>query len=203
METFSKLAAALAVPLGLLNMLGGIVAGIWLAILGKWGIIGYGVAALFVSGLGLGIAMMPGLLLFAAPAAVLHLKGNKLGFYFFGFLGALYSVAVITAWCIAVLYFFVRQANSDSIIPILLWSYGVATTPMGLLTQKEMQGGGGVGSMIATFFAQVAYVIVILAVLFLSVSLLDVIILFGAIMFVGLIFQFRIASQIEKLSSYE
>jgi hypothetical protein len=37
METFTKLAAALSVPLGLLNMLGGIVAGIWLAILGEWG----------------------------------------------------------------------------------------------------------------------------------------------------------------------
>lgn len=202
MEAFSKFAAVLAVPLGLLNMLGGIIAGIWLAVLGKWGIIGYGVAALFVSGFALGIAMMPGLL-FAAPAALLHKKGNKLGFYFFGFLGALYTVAIITAWCIAVLYFFVRQANSDSIIPILLWSYGVATGPMGWLTQKEVQGGGGVSATIATFFAQVAYVIVILAVLFFSVSLVDVIILFGAIMVVGLVFQFRIASQLERLSCYE
>ena len=202
MEAFSKFAAALAVPLGLLNMLGGIIAGIWLAVLGKWGIIGYGVAALFVSGFGLGIAMMPGLL-FAAPAAVLHEKGNKLGFYFFGFLGALYTVAVLTAWCIAVLYFFARQADSGSIIPILLWSYGVATGPIGWLAQKEAQGGGGEGAMISTFFAQVAYVIVIFAVLFLSVSLADVIILFGAIMVVGLVFQFRIASQLERLSRYE
>lgn len=202
MEAFSKFAAALAVPLGLLNMLGGIVAGIWLAVLGKWGIIGYGVAALFVSGFGLGIAMMPGLL-FAAPAAMLHEKGNKLGFYFFGFLGALYTVAVLTAWCIAVLYFFARQANADSIIPILLWSYGVATGPIGWLAQKEAQGGGGEGAMISTFFAQVAYVIVILAVFFFSVSLIDVIILFGAVMAIGLVFQFRIASQLERLSRYE
>jgi hypothetical protein len=202
MEAFSKLAAALSIPLGLLNILGGIVAGIWLAVLGKWGIIGYGVAALFVSGFGLGIAMMPGLL-FAAPAAMLHEKGNKLGFYFFGFLGALYTVAVLTAWCIAVLYFFARQANADSIIPILLWSYGVATGPIGWLAQKAAQGGGGEGEIISTFFAQVAYVIVILAVFFFSVSLGDVIILFGAIMVVGLVFQFRIASQLERLSHYE
>jgi hypothetical protein len=40
-------------------------------------------------------------------------------------------------------------------------------------------GGGGEGAMISTFFAQVAYVIVNLAVLFFSVSLVDVIILFG------------------------
>lgn len=49
MEAFAKFAAAVAIPLGLLNMLGGIVAGIWLAILGRWGIIGYGIAALLVS----------------------------------------------------------------------------------------------------------------------------------------------------------
>ena len=202
METFTKFAAALSIPLALLNMLGGIVAGIWLAILGKWGIIGYGIAALFVSGFGLGIAMMPGLL-FAAPAAALHEKGNKLGFRFFCFLGALYTVAVLTAWCIAVLYFFARQADSGSIIPILLWSYGVATGPIAWMAQKEAQGGGGEEAMISTFFAQVAYVIVVLAVLFFRVSLVDVTILFGVIMVVGLIFQFRIALQLERLSSYE
>lgn len=202
METLTKLAAALTVPLGLLNMLGGIVAGIWLAILGEWGIIGYGLVALFVSGLGLGLAMAPGLL-FAAPAAALHEKGNKLGFYFFGFLGALYTVLVLTAWCIAVLYFFVRQADTSSIIPVLLWSYGVATGPIAWMAQKEAQGGGGEGAMISTFFAQVGYVLVILAVLFFRVSVVDVAILFGAVMIIGLIFQFRIGLQMEKLSSSE
>jgi hypothetical protein len=199
MEAFNRLATALAVPLGLLNMLGGIVAGIWLAILGKWGIIGYGIAALFVSGFGLGIAMMPGLL-FAAPAAALLEKGNKLGFYFFGFLSALYTVAILTVWCIAVLYFFARQADPSSIVPILLWSYGVATGPIGWMAQKEAQGGGGEGAMISTFFAQVAYVIVILAVLFFHVSVVDVAVLFGLIMVGGLLVQFRIASQIDRLS---
>jgi len=202
METFTKLAAALSVPLGLLNMLGGIVAGIWLAILGEWGIIGYGIVALFVSGFGLGLAMAPGLL-FAAPAAALHEKGHKLGFYFFGFLGALYTVAVLTAWCIAVLYFFARQADSSSVFPILLWSYGVATGPIAWMAHKEAQGGGGEGAMISTFFAQVAYVLVILAVLFFRVSIVDVAVLFGAIMIVGLIFQFRIGLQLERLSSSE
>jgi hypothetical protein len=202
MEAFAKVAAALAVPLGLLNLFGGITAGIWLAILSKWGIIGYGIAALFVSGIGLGIAMMPGLLV-AAPAGICYEKGNKLGFYFFGFLGALYTVAVLTGWCIAVLYFFVSRADSNSIIPVLLWSYGVATGPIAWLAQKEAQGGGGQGAMISTFFAQVAYVIVILTVLFLRVSLVDVIALFGAIMVIGLVFQFRIASQLERPDTYE
>ncbi len=82
MNAFAKLATVLSAPLGIINMFGGIVAGIWLAILGEWGLIGYGIAALFISGIGLGIAMMPGML-FLAPAAALREEGNKAGFYFF------------------------------------------------------------------------------------------------------------------------
>jgi hypothetical protein len=200
MEGFAKFAAAVAVPLGLLNILGGIVAGIWLAILGRWGIIGYGLLALVVSGYGLGLAMMPGLL-FAVPAAALHEKGHKPVSYFFSFLSALYTMAVLAIWCMAVLFFFVRQADSSSIIPILIWSYGVATGPIAWMAQKEMQGGGGEYSMISTMFAQVAYVLVVLAVLLFRVSLVDVTILFGAVMVIGLIVQFRIASQMEAFTS--
>ena len=200
MNTFSKLATVLTVPLGLINIFGAIVSDIWLAILGEWGIIGYGIAALFVSGIGLGIAMMPGLLL-AAPAAALQEKGKMFGFYMFGFLSALYTIAILTVWCIAILLFFTKQANADSIIPILIWSYGVATAPIAWMAQKEMQGGNEF-SMISTFFAQVAYILVIIAILLFRVSLLDVTILFGVVMFFGLLIQFRIASQIERESEY-
>lgn len=196
MEALSKVITIFAVPLMLLNMLGGIVAGIWLAILGKWGIIGYGVAALFVSSFGIAIAMAPSLLL-AAPAFMLYKKGSKIGYYFFGFLSALYTITILTLWCIAVLYFFARQASSSSFIPILLWSYVVATGPISWLAQKEAQGGGGEGAAASAFFAEIAYVTVILAVYFFSVSLIDAIILFGAIMLIGLVFQFRMASLLE------
>ena len=193
MGTFAKIVAASTVLLRLLMMLSSIVAGIWLAILGEWGIIGYGIiAALFVSELGLGLAISPQLL-FATPAAALYEKGNKFGFYFFAFLGALYVVGVLTTWCIVVLYFFARQSDANSVIPALLWSYGVATGPIARMARKEeAQGGGGVGTMVPTFFSQVAYVLVILAVLFFKVSIFDVSVLFGAIMIIGLIFQLRL-----------
>ena len=76
MEAFARFLSVLAIPLGIINIFGGIISGIWLAILGKWGLIGYGLLAIIVSDMGLGIAMMPGLI-FAAPAAVLIEKGNK------------------------------------------------------------------------------------------------------------------------------
>ncbi len=200
MNAFEKLISVFSVPLSLLNVFGGIVSGIWLIILGKWGIIGFGIVALFISGIGLGIALMPGML-FSGPAAMLHEKGNKIGFYFFGFLSALYTILVLTIWCILVLYFFVKQANTNSIIPVLLWSYGVAVGPIAWMAQKEMQGGNEY-SMIATFFIQVAYLVSIIAILFFRVTLIDVIVLFSLIMLIGLIIQFKIASQAEKEESF-
>ena len=123
------------------------------------------------------------------------------GFYMFGFLSALYTIAILTVWCIAILIFFTKQANADAMIPMLIWSYGVATAPIAWVAQKELQGGNEF-SMISTFFAQVAYILVIIAILLFRVSLLDVTILFGIVMFFGLLIQFRIASQIERESEY-
>ena len=200
MNSCAKLVSILSVPLWLINIFGGIVSGIWLIILGQWGIIGFGIAALFVSGIGLGIALMPGIL-FSGPAAILHEKGNKFGFYFLGFLSALYTILVLTVWCILVLYFFVKHADISSIIPVLIWSYGVAIGPIAWMAQKEMQEGNEF-SMIATFFIQVAYLLSIIAILFFRVSLTDVIVFFGLIMLIGLIIQFKIASQLEKEESF-
>ncbi len=191
MNAFAKLVTALAVPLGLANTFSGTVSCIWLAVLGEWEAIGYGIAALLIAVIGLGIAMAPGWLL-AAPAVALHDKGNKFGFYAFAFLGALYTLALLTVWCIAVLFFFTNQANAESMIPILIWSYSVATGPIGSMAQKEMQGF----SMFSAFFTQVAYILVIIALLLFRVSYLDVAALFGVVMFIGLIVQFRTLSQI-------
>jgi hypothetical protein len=136
MSVFAKLASILALPLVLMNTLGVIVAGIWLAILSEWGSIGWGIGILLFGGFGLGLAMLPGLLL-GAPAMAFHSKGIKVGFYFFGFLSSLYTIAVLTVWCIAILYVFAERADGGSIYPLLLWSYGVATGPIAWLAQKE------------------------------------------------------------------
>ena len=202
MDGFAKFVATVAIPLRLLNMLGGIVSGVWLVILGRWGIIGYGLLALIVSSFCLGVVMMPALL-FAAPAALLYEKGSKVAFYFFGFLATLYTMAVLTVWCMAVLFFFTRQADVSTIIPILLWSYVVATVPIAWMAQKELQGGGSIHSTISSMFAQVAYILVVLAMLLLKVSFLYGMILFLAVMMLGIVMQFRIESQMEALMGRE
>lgn len=46
MEIFIRFLSGLIIPIGLFNMFGGIVSGIWLAILDEWSLIGYGILAL-------------------------------------------------------------------------------------------------------------------------------------------------------------
>jgi hypothetical protein len=187
----------LTVPLTLINGFGGIVAGIWLAVLGEWGAIGYGIAMLCIGGFLIGLAMMPGILV-GAPAITFYEKGNKVGFYILGFLSALYTITVLTVWCVAILYFFEERAHGGLIVPLLLWSYGVATGPIGWLARKELESGNEY-AMIHTFFVQVAYVLVILVLLVARISIVDVLVLFGIVMLVGLTIQFRIAVQEEEV----
>lgn len=200
MNAFAKLANILAVPLAFTNAFGGIVAGIWLAILSEWTAIAYGIIMLFFAGFALGIAMMPGLLL-AAPAAGFYEKGNKAAFYTFAFLSTLYTVAVLTIWCVAVMYVFATRANTSSIIPMLLWSYGVATSPIAWLAQKDLQSGNEF-AMISTFFGEVAYLLVVLIVLFAPVSVVDAVVFFGIVMLIGMVIQFRIAFLGEKSGAH-
>ena len=84
MNALVKLMNLFALPIMILNLLGGIVSGIWLAILGQWWAIGAGIASLFLSTLLLGIVLMPSALL-ALPGIYLQEKGVKAGIYaYFG-----------------------------------------------------------------------------------------------------------------------
>ena len=194
MKAILMLFTALGIPLAILNMLGGVVSGIWLATLGEWGSIGYGILAMVVSGFALGIALMPSII-FAAPAAYFAEKGIMFLFYIFAFPSSIYVVALMTTWCGAVLYFFAMRATSDTWIPILNGSYGVALGPRQWMAQKDAQGGGGEASMASTFFAQVGYVVMIFMAIFMRVTIADLLSVFIVIMLIGVFFQCALAVQ--------
>jgi len=197
MDAIARLITVLLIPIGFINMLGGIISGIWLVILGHWSPIGYGLLFLAFSSFGLGLAMMLGLI-FAAPAAMMEERGNKFGSYFFGFLSVLYTYGVLTVWCLVVMTYFLKQADNDSVIPLLIWSYGVATGPIGWMAQKERNEY----SMISTFFIQAAYLISIVAILLVGVSMTDLMAIFGAVTLVGLVLQFTLVHMTQKASGY-
>ena len=196
MKALGKLFGGLTVVLMLLNMLGGIVAGVWLAILGEWGTIFRGLATLFFGGFAISLAMMPGLLL-AAPTAALQSKESRAGLYFFGLLSMAYTYAILVVWCILVMLYFANRADSGSVIPTMLWAYGAATGPIAYLAQKDLQSGNEYAA-ISTFFAQVAFVLSVLVAFILQPGLLAVVAIFSGIMLVGLVLQAVIAFSADK-----
>lgn len=181
---------SLIVPIMILNMFGGIISGIWLAILGEWGEIFRGIVFIVVSGFLISFALMPGLL-FAGPAIVAMERGKKILGVFFGFLSVLYTYALITIWCIWIMRLFVSSATESSIIPLLIWSYGVALAPWMWLAQKDQQAGGNEFSIFATFFAQISYILAMIM-FFLGATLGTIAITFGAIMLIATILQMTI-----------
>ena len=191
-----RLITIAAVPLGILNAFGGLVAVIWLAILGEWGTLGYGLVGIFLGAFALGFAMMPGLL-FAIPAAMLIDKGYERCGTVIGFLSAIYTALILTTWCMGVLYFFVMRADSQSLAPVLLLAYGVATGPISWMAQKESQHGGGEFAVISSLFAQIAFIAVVAVAFIVAWPFFDLALLFAAIMGVGLLFQFRLAFRMQ------
>jgi len=174
---------ALSVPIMILNLLGGIISGIWLAILGEWGEIFRGILFMVVSSFAISIALMPSLL-FAAPAAMAIEKGKKLLGMFFGSLSILYTIVLITVWCVWIMWLFVSSATDSSLIPLLIWSYGVALAPWMFLAQKDQQGGGNEYSIFTTFFAQISYILGMIL-FFLGATLGTIAVIFGIIMLIG------------------
>lgn len=180
------LISLLTIPLTILNILGPIVSGVWLAILGEWRAIGHGITGLLISPLVAGLALAPSLCL-DYITAMFSEKNVKAGEYVFAFLSGLYTVAIITVWCIVVLRFFANRADAHSVIPMLIWSYGTATGVWHWAAQKS--GEGFVSTSLATFFPQLGYITMINMALF-GFTVAEVTNAFVVVMVAGWLLQF-------------
>jgi uncharacterized membrane protein len=191
MKALTNFMSVLFLPLAILNPISGIVSIIWLIILGDWSALIVGVGILVCSSFAIGILMLPG-----APIIILALakvNGRGIAFYGLSFLGNLYSAAVMSAWCLAVfiLYGMLAQKGHHNILPYLLGSYVLALEPwQGMAAREQEENGAG----FMVFFAQVAYVVIMLmALLATSLTIGDIIFTFCAIMFIAVIIQFCIS----------
>ena len=154
MKALLKPRVAVARPLACLYILGGIVTGIWLAVLGEWEAIGWGIAAIVLSTCGISAVFLPAVGL-DSLGRYFAARGQQLFFSLFAFLSSIYTVGTIALWCGVVLYFFVSLADSNSVLPLLLWSYGIATGPFAWATAKE--GDDDFASLTAMFAAEAGY----------------------------------------------
>ena len=160
-------------PVMLLNVFVGIIAGVWLAILGKWWALGYGFALLIVSTFGTSFLLMLGSFVFGMPGARLISRRSVVGAvlgYPLALLHSVYTFAVIAVWCVCVFQLYMQYADSRSFIPLLLWSYGTATGPWTYMGSSQRDNAA---SMISAFAAQMGYIVMLAMALFFQPTLVD------------------------------
>jgi hypothetical protein len=126
----------LVLPLILLNTFGGIVAFIWLAILGKWSIIGYGIAFMIGMPILFSIAQLPSMGFTLAASWFAEKNWRKL-MVVFAFFGVLWTSALVVVWCVLMVFRHVNLTSDTSTIPVLLWGYAVAVGPLGYMASKD------------------------------------------------------------------
>jgi len=132
---FSGLITTLSVPILILNVLGGIVGGIWLMVAGEWSLFIGGLLYMMFGAMIIGLLLMPSLL-FAAPAAAFAEKRKYTLFFIFGLLGIAYTYGLIA---VSTYYIADIALNSQS-APLwasLLWLYAVVLAPWQYMASKE------------------------------------------------------------------
>ena len=186
---FLKFANLAMMPLVFLNIFSGIIAFIWLAVFGEWSIIGYGVLGLIVGHFVISILLMPGLI-FMLPLPFFFSKGLSFLGLIFGILSLVYTNIIFCFWCVGSFFFFSTQITDSSIfIPLVLWSYNVATGPINYLASKELANDG---TQLVNLFVQIACFCLIIQIIFFNSNLLDSLLFFAIIMCIGTFFNVKI-----------
>jgi len=160
MKGLGALLGALSIPFALLNMFGGIIAGIWLAVLGDWSVIFLGIGIIFVGAIAVSLLLMPGMILAGIGAMALD-RGNKAVGWFLILLASPWTMLVIIVWEVGAFWVFGKRVNAHNGIPIWLWSYGAATGVWSYLASKEQRSGdsNGESAAVLAFAAQVSYIV--------------------------------------------
>lgn len=187
MNVFAKLLFSVvmvfSLPLQLVNLFFGVAAGIWLAILGEWEIIGYGAVLIVIAAIMLNFALAIGSII-GAPASYFLVNGSKLGFYAFGILPIIYGILLVSSINAFILYDFSNLASAESLLPALTWSYGIALGVTSYMTNKEIQGGNKY-AIITVTFNQAAYIAAIIYIMQTTVSFIMLMLYFAFAELIG------------------
>lgn len=135
-KLFDDIVVLLGVPVIYLNVFAGIIAFVWLIILGKWFLIVVSIIALFSHYL-LGTLMIPATLIQLLAFKAYEKKQIFLcvvGCY----LGTLINMFIFFCWVTYVYYFGLSNVMSKSeLLPIMLWANGVAIGPIYYMANQE------------------------------------------------------------------
>jgi hypothetical protein len=179
-------------PIMILNVFGFIGSAIWLLIIGEWRSVVAGIFISIAAPFFLGLAALPSAIL-GGPGIYFAKRGIAIGVYFFSLLASIYIAALITAWCGGVTFYFLSHVTSHAFWPMLIWSYGVATTPWTYMAQRD----GAAASMLAAFFTQVAFIVMMLSIA-LGASLESSAQIFSVVMMIEVFFYMRLLAEVQR-----
>lgn len=190
MSAIASMLGAISVPLMVLNFIAGFMSAIWLLIIGEWRSVVLGIVIVAVASFILGILILPTLLL-----AGLASTGKKLLQYISAVLSTLYVGTIIVVWCTVILLVFLGRASPRNTIPMMLWSYEVATGPWAYMASKD---GDNTYSMISTEFAEIGYAVVLVMIFLKSRSLPNMITAMAVCMLIGQIINWTVLRAMMK-----
>lgn len=194
MKALMSVVNILAFPLIVLNLLGGISSGIWLAVLSEWTTIGVGLVILLVAPRFLSWSLQLPSPLFLWPMRHLVDRGKAFGLIVTASLTSVYSVLLMTIWCCGIFFLFITMAAGENFIPYLIWSYGIAIGPWGFLASKDP---GNFSPAISTFLAELAYITLMLFVFFATINVYDAVKIFVMFMVIAVALEICMAAMIE------
>ena len=188
----------LSIPLMILNLLSGIVGGIWLAFLGEWRLIGVGIVLVLISHWILSFFMMLGF-----PIGLLgvffYKKNIKILGHLFGYLSQAYTNFLIIGTCVFAFFVCLSYYGGEvglDLVPYILWSWGMALGPWQFFASKEPDNEF---SGITLFSASVFYFLLLVSVFIAPMVTLIVFALFGVMQLVVIpLFCLYVANQMQK-----
>tara|TARA_R110000787_G_scaffold70728_2_gene157321 strand:- start:882 stop:1499 length:618 start_codon:yes stop_codon:yes gene_type:complete len=150
---FSGFFALIAMAIAIVNMLGPIISGIWLGVIGEWGLLGMGLLYMMFGVAWTGLLILPAMG-FAVGAGTLADRGSRIAAIIAAIPAFAWTYAVAIGTSVIVFMFTVGKIDwNDNPIPYLFWGFSVATSPWSYMAMKEMQAGNNHGgaSLAASF----------------------------------------------------
>jgi len=147
----------LVIPLLILNIFSGAVGGVWLAIVGEWRLMLYGVVLMVVMPWMWIVASLPAMGLVAAFGGLGEKYDRPLLAVFAGAVFAVWSMALVVAWVAFVFLQFTDTAGQSPVIPLLLWGYATVNAPLASMASKEP--ADSTGTWMALLLADLTYIL--------------------------------------------
>jgi hypothetical protein len=141
MREFQSYSAFMKSPAVAANVAATLAGGLWLAWLGYWKVIFFGLDELFIGNLIISFAVAPAVALLAL-AAQDRLKQSLALVIFTSALSIAYAYTFMAIWAVAVFWGFLNAIDKAALLPVLLWSYSSATAPWNYMASAPGAASG-------------------------------------------------------------